>query len=248
MRRASAPSSAKRRLTPYTVPWATPKAWLTRGRRSALVGLEQECAPGVASRAEPFSARTICSSWLRSCGGSRTANISLSTPPPRRNTYCRQISAKVQSPSIPSRPRFTDPQALGLALARNFVARGLCSRFRMRSIVLVTSLVRAQDGAPRLIREVAARGIGLDVSHVADGEGDVELVPQVRVLLAVLQRPARPAPKFPARVNAPRGRHLANDEIDVVVGWNDWRRRFVPAGTDERQMLGVCQNVVCLRH
>ena len=49
------------------------------GSRPALAGLERIRARLI-TLAEPFPVRTICSSWSRSSGVSRTANLSLTTP------------------------------------------------------------------------------------------------------------------------------------------------------------------------
>ena len=82
-------------LMRYTVPWDTSRAWATLGARirARLITL-----------AEPFPARTKCSSWLCSSGVRRTANFSLTTPPPRNNTNFWQIITATQSTATISRP------------------------------------------------------------------------------------------------------------------------------------------------
>ena len=99
----SSPPSAKRRLTLNTVPWATSRAWATLGAGQPSSVLSRMRARLI-TRADPFPARTMCSSWLRSSGISRTANFSLTTPPPRNSTYCQQISTATRSPATTPRP------------------------------------------------------------------------------------------------------------------------------------------------
>ena len=65
------------------------------GSRPALVGLEQDAGP-VVTLPELLPARTMCSSWLRSSGVSRTANFSLTTP----HLTATPIAQRLASPVI----------------------------------------------------------------------------------------------------------------------------------------------------
>ena len=65
------------------------------GRRPSLIGLQQDSAR-VVTLAELFPARIICSNWPRSSGVSRTANFSLTTPPPHTNFNCSKITTASQ--------------------------------------------------------------------------------------------------------------------------------------------------------
>ena len=102
----SNPSSAKRRLRRNTVPSDTSRAWATLGADQPSSVLSRMRAR-VVTLAELLPAQTMCSSWLRSSGVSRTANFSLTTPPRHNNTNCPKISTTSQPTSTLSKPRLT---------------------------------------------------------------------------------------------------------------------------------------------